>query len=226
LTTASTAGYPAYRQNRFLHWITAGMALVLAISAYRPLEVDDWLMENTLVFALLVVLIATYRRLPLSDLSYLFLFVFLAFHEWGAHYKYSDVPLGEWMKPWLNTSRNSYDRLLHFCYGLLCAYPMQELVMRGAGVRNGWRYALPVKMTLAFSAMYEMMEALMASILTPERGEEFVGMQGDFWDSQKDMGLAGVGAGIAMLVAAMVRRRRAAARLALDDYAANTRVGR
>jgi len=72
-------------------------------------------------------------------------------------------------------------------------------------VTNRWRYVLPVEMTLAFSACYEMLEAFAASVLTPERGEEFVGMQGDMWDSQKDMFMAGLGAITAMIVIAAVR---------------------
>src|SRR5207248_1134174 len=122
--------------------------------------------------------------------------------------------LGEWMKPLLHTQRNHYDRVMHFSYGLLCAYPMQEMFMRGAGVRGAWRYILPVEMTLAFSACYEILEALMASILTPDRAEEFVGMQGDIWDSQKDMFMAAMGAVVAMGIVAVVRRRRAASQAA------------
>jgi putative membrane protein len=73
------------------------------------------------------------------------------------------------------------------------------------GVTSRWRYLLPVESTLAFSACYEMLEAFAAAVLTPERGEEFVGMQGDMWDSQKDMLMAGLGALAAMLVIAAVR---------------------
>jgi len=184
------------------------MIVVMAISAYRPEQVYDWFLENGLVFGFLAALIVTYRRLPLSDMSYLLLFVFLCVHEWGAHYKYSDVPLGEWMKPWLKTQRNDYDRVIHFSYGLLCSYPMQEFFMRKLNIYSRWRYYLPVESTLAFSAMYELLEAMMANILTPERGEEFVGMQGDIWDSQKDMFVAMMGAVVAMLIVATIRYRR------------------
>jgi putative membrane protein len=95
---------------------------------------------------------------------------------------------------------------MHFSYGLLLSYPMQEWFMRVVGVTSNWRYLLPVESTLAFSAGYEMLEAFAASVLTPERGEEFVGMQGDMWDSQKDMFMAGLGAVTAMAVIAVVRR--------------------
>jgi putative membrane protein len=187
------------------------MALVFAAAAYRPDTVFDWALENALVFCFIVALIGTYRKLPLSDLSYLLIFIYLAMHEWGAHYKYSDVPLGEWMKGWLHTQRNHYDRVAHFAYGLLCSYPMQEAFIRAARVGGAWRYYLPIEATLACSAVYEMMEAGMASVLSPQRGEEFVGMQGDIWDSQEDMLMAGLGSVLAMVCVYQFRKRRARA---------------
>jgi putative membrane protein len=193
---------------------------MVAISGYRPEKVFDWFLENATASIFLLALIVTYRKLPFSDLSYSLMFGFVCLHEWGAHFKYSDVPLGEWMKPWLGIQRNDYDRVAHFAFGCLLAYPMQEIFMRTANVRGKWRYVLPVEMTLALSAIYEMLEALMASILSPERGEEFVGMQGDIWDSQKDMFVAGLGSLVGVLaiasIRAIVRSRRAAAAKAAE----------
>jgi putative membrane protein len=226
LTTASTASYYEFRENRLLQVLCVAMAVVIVVTGYRPEKVFDWWLENIAALSFLAVLALTWRRLPLSNLSYLLIFVYLSMHEWGAEYKYSDVPLGEWMKPWLGTTRNHYDRVMHFSYGLLLAYPMQEWFMRVVGVTSNWRYLLPVESTLAFSACYEMLEAFAASVLTPERGEEFVGMQGDMWDSQKDMFMAGLGAVTAMIVIAAVRRavwsRRTQARsmAAAASYAA------
>jgi putative membrane protein len=192
------------------------MALVIAYCAYRPDTVFDFVLENACVFVCLSALALWHRKLPLSDLSYLLILVYLCIHEWGAHYKYSDVPLGEWMKPWLHTKRNMYDRVAHFSFGLLLSYPLQEFFMRRVGVRNGWRYMLPVEAILSFSAIYEILEAGMAMILTPERGEEFVGMQGDMWDSQEDMLMAGLGSVVAMIVIAVIRRQRAARAVAKE----------
>jgi putative membrane protein len=205
VTTASNTPYVPFRENRLLQLGCVVMAVVIIVTGYRPEKVFDWWLENMAAMTFLAVLGFTYRRLPLSDLSYLLILVYLSLHEWGAEYKYSDVPLGEWMKPWLHTARNHYDRVMHFSYGLLLSYPMQEWFMRVVGVTSRWRYLLPVESTLAFSACYEMLEAFAASVLTPERGEEFVGMQGDIWDSQKDMLMAGLGAVTAMIVIAAVR---------------------
>jgi putative membrane protein len=208
VTTASKASFISFRDNHLLHVLCAAMAVVIVVTGYRPEKVFDWWLENAAALSFLAVLGISYRKLPLSDLSYLLIFVYLSLHEWGAEYKYSDVPLGEWMKPWLHTTRNHYDRVMHFSYGLLLTYPMQEWFMRVVGVTSRWRYLLPVEMTLAFSACYEMLEAFAASVLTPERGEEFVGMQGDMWDAQKDMLMAGVGALAAMLAIAVARTIR------------------
>ncbi len=182
----------------------------MAIAAYHPDKVFDWALENSLVFCLIPVLILTYRRFPFSDLSYLLIFLYLSIHEFGAHYKYSDVPLGEWIKPLLHTHRNHYDRIAHFSFGLMLAYPFREIAMRSMRVKGNWLYFLPVECTLALSAIYEILEALMANILTPERGEEFVGMQGDMWDSQEDMFMAALGAVIGVLMIAAIVKRRAA----------------
>src|SRR5947209_2106841 len=91
LTTASTAACPHFRENRFLHWMCIFMGAALLVSAYRPERVFDWWLENALVLSFLATLILFYNRLPLSDLSYLLIVLYLSFHEWGAHYKYSDV---------------------------------------------------------------------------------------------------------------------------------------
>ncbi len=225
LTTASTDAFPTFRENRFLHWICAGAVAAFLISAYRPEKVFDWGLENVAISVGVALAVISYRRIPLSDVSYLSLLVFLCLHEWGAHYKYSDVPLGEWMKPWLHTQRNHYDRVCHFSFGLMFSYPMQEISMRVLRVTGPWRYYLPVECTLALSAIYEMLEAGMASILSPERGEEFVGMQGDMWDSQEDMFMAGIGSVAAMVIIYQVRKHRAKHNVESEpEYATSAKV--
>ena len=186
------------------------MVIVFALAAYHPDTVFDWALENSLVFAFLAVFALTYRKFAFSDLSYLLMLAYLCIHEFGAHYKYSDVPLGEWLKPILHTTRNHYDRISHFSFGLLTSYPLREIAIRVLRVKGRWRYYLPVECVLAMSSIYEMMEAYMATILSPERGEEFVGMQGDMWDSQEDMFVAGLGAVVGVLIIAFLVRRRAA----------------
>ena len=207
MTTRSTATNVPFRDNRTLHRLCLAFALWFLYTATRPERTFDFWLENALALIFIGILAGTYHRFVLSELSYTLIFVFLCLHEWGAQYKYSDVPLGEWIKPLLNTARNHYDRVMHFSYGLLLAYPMSEWFERSAGIRGGFRYFLPIQFALACSAVYELLEAGAAGILTPERGEEFVGMQGDMWDAQKDMFLAALGALIACSILAALRAR-------------------
>jgi putative membrane protein len=181
--------------------------VVMAISAYHPTMMGDWLLENLLVVLLLGVLVITYRRYPLSNTSYWMIFLFLCIHEWGAHYKYADVPPGEWVRGWLQTTRNHYDRIAHFAFGLFFAYPFNEVMVRWAGVQHNWQYYLPIEAACATGAVYEIVEWIVASIISPEAGEAFVGMQGDMWDAQKDIAVAGVGATISTVVLWLKRRQ-------------------
>jgi len=179
----------------------------MGLSAYRPAMVFDWWLENVLVFALLLLLAFTYRRLPLSTFAYAMIFLFLLVHEWGAHHKYADVPLGEWMKSWLHTKRNHYDRVSHFAFGFFLSVPVREIFVHTTGHRGFWSYFLPVDVALASGAVYEIIEMIIAEIVTPEQGEAFVGMQGDMWDAQKDIGLAGIGAALTMAATRALRSR-------------------
>lgn len=202
------------------------MIALWAAAAYRPDSIFDFFLENATASVLMLALVVTYRRFAFSDASYVLILLYFSIHEWGAHYKYSDVPLGEWLKPILHTQRNMYDRVAHFSFGLLLGYPMQEICMRTVRVTSGWRYFLPIEATLSFSAVYEMLEAYAASVLTPQRGEEFVGMQGDMWDSQEDMFMAGLGAVAAMAGIYLIRRRiaaRAVARELAEAYSSSAK---
>ena len=182
---------------------------VWIVSAVKPEIPEDWFLENLLVFFLVALLATSYQWLTFSDWSYLFILVFLCLHECGAHYQYSGAVPGEWMKSIFHTERNHYDRLVHFSFGLLLSYPQREILIRKAGVRGAWLNVLPIFISLALSAMYEMIEAGIATIVDPADAAAFLGSQGDQWDSQEDMFMALAGAVVFMIVAAAVRRRRA-----------------
>jgi putative membrane protein len=208
LSHAAQPNARPFRENRFLQLLCAAYALVWAITAIHPLYPGDWLMENLLVVIAVGGLAATYGRFPLSDLSYLLITVFLALHAVGAHYTYSNVPLGFWMKAQWGLARNPFDRIVHFSFGLLLAYPVREVFMRVAKTRGFWNYYLPLDVVLAASAVYEIIESTTARLSAPELGDAFLGTQGDIWDAQKDMTAAAAGALLTMLVVALVRRLR------------------
>lgn len=203
----SHAAYP-----RVLLAILLALAAVLAIG---PTDRADWVLENVLLLVGLVVLVATRRVLPLSRVSYTLLFVFFCLHTVGAHYTYSLVPYDRWIETITGTTlaktfgweRNHYDRLVHFGYGLLLAYPVREVFLRVADVKGLWGYYLPLDVVMATSMLYELIEWAAAELLGGELGAAYLGTQGDVWDAQKDMALATCGAVIAMAVTAALNKR-------------------
>ena len=149
--TKLKSGVVASRYDRAPHIFLAAFAGVWVVTAIRPLYFQDWFLENLLVFATVPVLVGTYRRFRFSNLSYLLITLFLILHVIGAHYTYSEVPLGNWLRDGWQMSRNHYDRVVHFTFGLFLAYPLWEILVRVGGVRNGWSYAVTVPVVLAGS---------------------------------------------------------------------------
>jgi len=180
--------------------------------ALEPRHRDDWMLENALVALFVVAIAASHRQFLLSRVSYTLIFLFLCLHAVGAHYTYSEVPYDQWVRALTGHSlneamgweRNHFDRLVHFLYGLLMAYPLREFFLRVADVRGFWGYFLPFDFTLSTSALYELIEWGAAELFGGELGAAYLGTQGDIWDAHKDMALAGSGALIAMLVTAAI----------------------
>jgi len=183
--------------------------------ALHPFDRTDWALENVLLVLACVCLAVTYRRFPLSRVSYTTIFIFLCLHTIGAHYTYAEVPYDEWFKALTGTTfnatvgwqRNNFDRIVHFSYGLLFAYPIREVFLRIAGVRGFWGYFLPLDLTMSTSALYELIEWGAAEVFGGDLGAAYLGTQGDVWDAHKDMALASFGALIAMCCVAYLNAR-------------------
>lgn len=173
-------------------------------AAINPLFPHDWLLENYLVFISVPLILLSARYFKLSDTSYGLITLFMILHVIGSHYTYAEVPFGDTLQTWLDAERNMYDRLVHFSFGFLLAYPIHEVFLKVARARGFWGYFLPFDLTMSFSAIYEVIEWITARNVDPAAGLAFLGSQGDVWDAQKDMGLAGLGALLAMLVLACI----------------------
>lgn len=195
--------------------LLGGLLLALAVAlGIAPLDRADWALENALALAAVVALAASHRRFRLSNLSYALVFAMLVLHEVGAHYTYSLVPYDAWWRALFGASldaalgfeRNHYDRLVHFAYGFLIAYPMRELFVRIADVKGFWGYFLPLDMVMSTSMLYELVEWAAAELFGGELGAAYLGTQGDVWDAQKDMALASLGALLSLAIAATVHR--------------------
>jgi len=190
-------------------------ALLAVWAAIEPFDRKDWALENLLVVLAFVAMAATYRVLPLSRVSYTLIFLFLCGHEVGSHYTYAEVPYDAWTRDWFGVGfnewigweRNNYDRFVHFGYGLLLAYPVRELFLRFGDIKGFWGYFLPLDLTMSTSMLYEIIEWFVAEHFGGGLGVAYLGTQGDPWDAQKDMGLASLGALIAMLLTYAINRR-------------------
>jgi putative membrane protein len=226
---------PGTVDGRRRHYLTV-LAVLFAVEwvalAVAPRYRQDWALENALVVVFVLALALSYRRLPLSLLSYTLVFVFLALHEVGAHYTYAEVPYDQWARALTGHSldavmgwrRNHFDRLVHLCYGLLLAYPVREVFLRVANVSGFWGYFLPLDLTMSTSVTFELFEWGAAALVGGDLGMAYLGTQGDVWDAHRDMALATLGAAIAMGVTAAVniRLRRDFAR----EWAESLRVKR
>lgn len=195
--------------RRILSGLLLAYGLLWAGLAIDPVDRHDWFLENLLALALVAVLILTYRRFSFSLPSYYLILAFMVLHAIGAHYTYAEVPFGFWLKDTWGLSRNPFDRLVHFAYGALLVYPLRELLVRLAGVRGLWSYYLPISAVLAQSGFFEVIEAIVAMIVSPELGSMYLGTQGDEWDAQKDMAAAFLGSILTMAITLGMFRRQA-----------------
>lgn len=174
----------------FLMVLAALYAVIWIWAAWAPVYRFDWFLENILAVLFLVVLVTSFRRLPLSDVTYLLLFIFLTLHAIGGHYTYSEVPFGFWAQVAFGWSRNHFDRLVHFSFGILLFYPMREVIIRTVTTNSFHAGLFAVSLNCMASGLFEIIEMFIALIVNPEAGIAYLGTQGDQWDAQKDMGLA------------------------------------
>lgn len=203
------------RHGRFV--LTLGLIVLLwsLVMGLNPLDRSAWLLESVLVWLALLGLALSYRRFPLSRVSYSMITLFLILHIIGSHYTYAEVPYDAWwerltgstLSAQLDLQRNHFDRLVHFLYGLLLAYPIREVFVRIARVEGFWGYFLPLDLTMSSSMLYELIEWGAAEWFGGDLGMAYLGTQGDVWDAHKDMALASLGALITMLITALINSR-------------------
>lgn len=194
------------RSNYWLMGFILVFLLVWVNSFMGTTDISNWMLENLLVLLFLPVLVYTYRKYQFSDLSYLLLCVYLCLHVYGSKYTYAENPFGYWLQDQLNWSRNHYDRIVHFGFGFLLAYPMRELFLKWFKFPGWVSWALPIELTLSIGAFYELIEWGVADVFFPEQGDAYLGTQGDIWDAQKDVFLAFLGAMIATTIVSLVKK--------------------
>ena len=190
-------------------------------TAYEPADRQFWLLSSILPGALVLVLVGTHRFMPLSLASYVLITLFLTLHTIGVHYTYAQVPAGAWLEQALPVGRNHYDRVVHFCFGVMLTYPIEELFRLTAALRGWLLYYLPVMTVLGLSGLWEIIESWVARMVHPELGITYLGSQGDVWDAQKDMAAALYGSLLCMVLLLLWRIRRTGSPAARPDLLAD-----
>jgi putative membrane protein len=183
------------------------VVVALVLSGLAPYDRGTWWLE---IFPILIgvpILVATYRRFPLTTLLYTLLAIHALILMVGGHYTYARVPIGFWVQDLFGFARNHYDRLGHFAQGFVPAILAREILLRTSPLRPGrWLFVLVTAVCLAFSACYEFIE-WWAALAGGESAQAFLGTQGDVWDTQWDMFFALIGAITAQLTLGKVHDR-------------------
>lgn len=180
--------------------ICALWAIALVASGIAPYDRLTWFMEVLPVLIAAPILVATRGRLPLTSLVYVLIAVHGLILIYGGAYTYARVPAGFWLQELLGFARNPYDRIGHLAQGFVPAMVARELLLRVFRVEGRKTvFFLAVCIALAISAFYELIE-WWAALVMGGSAEEFLGTQGDVWDTQWDMFLALTGALLALLV--------------------------
>jgi len=181
---------------------------LLALSALHPYELTTWLLEVFPIFIALPIMLASYKRFPLTNLLYLFIFVHALVLMVGGHYSYARVPLGFQVQDWFHLGRNPYDKIGHFFQGFVPALVAREVIIRGNHVRGRKMLVFVViSIVLAISATYELFEWATALVMG-QGADEFLGTQGDPWDTQSDMFFALIGAVTALVMLSKLHDRQ------------------
>lgn len=195
---------------QFLALASAALLALLALSGARPYDRATWLLEVFPVIIALPVMWFTYRRFPLTTLLYACIFLHAVVLMIGGAYTYARVPLGFQIADLLHLSRNPYDKIGHFFQGFVPALAAREILMRGRYVRGRKMLVfLVVCVVMAISSVYELIEWL-AAVMFGEGAYDFLGTQGDPWDTQSDMLFALIGAVAALLLFSRIHDRQLA----------------
>jgi putative membrane protein len=194
-------------QRKAILGLAAICAVLWVVAAIDPFDRQAWVLENLLLIIFVTVLFFGHRRLELSTTSYCLIAAFIILHIVGAHYTYEHMPLGIWAKNYFHLSRNHYDRFAHGAFGFLLAFPVRELLLRFSRLRRGWSLWLAVAVILAVSGLFEIIESIVAEIVAPGQGVNWLAGQGDEWDAQNDMRSAFVGSLLMIAVVALIERK-------------------
>jgi putative membrane protein len=197
-------------RHRYPLLLLLALLAMTAWSVHRPKDYFTWFLETFPVWVALAILLISYRRFPLTPLAYTLIFLHACILLVGGHYTYAQVPLFTWLEGVLGQSRNNFDRVGHFAQGFVPAILAREVLLRRSPlVRGKWLFTLVVCVCMTVSALYEISEWVIAALSGPA-ANDFLGTQGDIYDTQKDMTMCLIGAVLALVLLSGIHDRQLA----------------
>ena len=195
-----------FQKNYWLWIFLTVFTSIWVITLIGTNDLNNWFLENTLTVIFMLFLVFSFRKYQFSDLSYLLICVYLCLHVYGSKYTYAENPFGYWLKDYFHFGRNHYDRIVHFSFGFLLAYPMRELFLRWLKYPKTVSWILPIEITLSVSGLYELIEWAVADVFFKAQGDAYLGTQGDIWDAQKDIFMAFMGAILSTTIVSLIKK--------------------
>ncbi len=187
--------------ERYPLFLALFFLVIWVLLAISPSHRDVWLAENFLTILFFAILVGTYNYFRFSNFTYTLIFLFLVLHSLGGHYSYSEVPLFSSLRDSLDLGRNHYDRLVHFLFGVVFMFPCYEFLKRKLNLSRGKALILAFLVVSALKGIFEVLEWGYHLVWESRTyTENYLGMQGDVWDAQKDMLLGFMGSAVSWLV--------------------------
>ena len=194
-----------FTQNKPLQVIIFIFIIFFGLMALSPTNRKQWLADSLPLVVIILTLAFSYKRFHFSTLSYFLMFVFFCLHTYAAHYTYEGTPFDHWLRTSFGMLKEAITIVSFISRSdCSCAFPFREILKCKVKLLGIWSYILPVVVVLGFSALFEILEML-AALVAGKGGEaKFVGLQGDVFDTQKDMGLGFIGGVVSMGILAWI----------------------
>ncbi len=194
--------------NKFPVVLFCIYVVLWVVFALNPVHRGVWILENIVVLIFLPLFIISYFKFRLTNTSYFLIFLFGVMHIFGSYYTYSGIPFGEWLSQIFNFERNNYDRIVHFSFGFLTVSVLWDLIYRFLPKNKFFAFLFVVSIIVFLGSVYEIGEFTAGTLAVPEMGMSFLALQGDVWDTQKDMALQTIGAILGLLVFPLRNKNR------------------
>lgn len=197
----------SFKDDKFLQFLFIIYLAVFTILSLKPENISEWWYESTATIFIIGILIVLYRSFRLSNLSYVCAAFFMVLHSLGAHYTYSQCPVGDWLNELIGADRNNYDRLVGFAFGYLISLPIMEILFRSVRLKYTEACVMAVVVNIALYSLASVAKMLLSMMMNDYQAEVFLAVQGDSWDLQKDI-LVSMCGSVTSMVSCILKRKK------------------